>query len=91
MAKKQELSLNVNKLSGLCGRLMCCLRYEYDGDMEEITTDDDIPQEDESLLEKEQTIVNVISTLEQQERDESEIHKGERQERFRSKRRRFRK
>jgi cell fate regulator YaaT (PSP1 superfamily) len=28
MAKQQELSLNPAKLSGLCGRLKCCLRYE---------------------------------------------------------------
>jgi len=28
MAKKQELSLNPSKLSGLCGRLKCCLRFE---------------------------------------------------------------
>lgn len=28
MAKKQDLSLNPSKLSGLCGRLKCCLRYE---------------------------------------------------------------
>jgi cell fate regulator YaaT (PSP1 superfamily) len=28
MAKQQELSLNPSKLSGLCGRLKCCLRYE---------------------------------------------------------------
>lgn len=31
MAKKQDLSLNPTKISGLCGRLMCCLRYECDG------------------------------------------------------------
>lgn len=30
MAKEQELSLNPQKISGLCGRLMCCLAYEYD-------------------------------------------------------------
>ncbi|MBE6464012.1 MAG: hypothetical protein E7003_01575 [Eggerthellaceae bacterium] len=30
MAKEQDLSLNPQKISGLCGRLMCCLRYEYD-------------------------------------------------------------
>ena len=30
MAKDQDLSLNTSKLSGLCGRLMCCLAYEYD-------------------------------------------------------------
>jgi cell fate regulator YaaT (PSP1 superfamily) len=28
MAKRQDLSLNPSKLSGLCGRLKCCLRYE---------------------------------------------------------------
>ncbi len=28
MAKEQDLSLNPAKISGLCGRLMCCLRYE---------------------------------------------------------------
>ncbi|HSB51403.1 MAG TPA: regulatory iron-sulfur-containing complex subunit RicT [Dissulfurispiraceae bacterium] len=43
MAKKQDLVLNVGKLSGLCGRLMCCLRYEYDGDLETIASDDEIP------------------------------------------------
>ena len=28
MAKQQDLSLNPSKLSGVCGRLKCCLRYE---------------------------------------------------------------
>lgn len=28
MAKQQELSINQSKLSGICGRLMCCLGYE---------------------------------------------------------------
>ena len=28
MAKEQNLSLNPNKISGICGRLMCCLKYE---------------------------------------------------------------
>jgi cell fate regulator YaaT (PSP1 superfamily) len=36
MAKKQELVLNTGKLSGVCGRLMCCLGFEYS----------DVPQED---------------------------------------------
>lgn len=31
MAKEQHLSLNPTKVSGLCGRLMCCLSYEYLG------------------------------------------------------------
>ena len=30
MAKEQDLSLNPQKISGLCGRLMCCLRYEFE-------------------------------------------------------------
>ena len=30
MAKEQNLSLNSQKISGACGRLMCCLRYEHE-------------------------------------------------------------
>ena len=30
MAKEQNLSLNPGKISGLCGRLMCCLKNEYE-------------------------------------------------------------
>ncbi|MDQ7784481.1 MAG: stage 0 sporulation family protein [Desulfomonilaceae bacterium] len=30
MAKNQNLSLNPTKISGVCGRLMCCLAYEHD-------------------------------------------------------------
>ena len=30
MAKEQNLSLNLSKISGNCGRLMCCLKYESD-------------------------------------------------------------
>lgn len=30
MAKEQDLSLNPSKISGMCGRLMCCLKYEQD-------------------------------------------------------------
>jgi len=30
MAKEQNLSPNPSKISGMCGRLMCCLTYEYD-------------------------------------------------------------
>jgi cell fate regulator YaaT (PSP1 superfamily) len=29
MAKEQNLALNPTKISGICGRLMCCLAYEY--------------------------------------------------------------
>ena len=30
MAKDQSLSLNPAKISGICGRLMCCLKYEHE-------------------------------------------------------------
>ncbi|MFH1411269.1 MAG: stage 0 sporulation family protein [Candidatus Omnitrophota bacterium] len=38
MAKTQNLPLNPAKISGLCGRLMCCLGYEY-GHYKECTKD----------------------------------------------------
>jgi cell fate regulator YaaT (PSP1 superfamily) len=49
MAKQQELSLNVGKLSGLCSRLMCCLRYEYDGNLDNIDSDDEMPVAHEDM------------------------------------------
>ena len=36
MAKNQLLALNIDKLSGMCGKLMCCLKYE-DEDYKELT------------------------------------------------------
>lgn len=39
MAKDQNLSLNPSKISGVCGRLMCCLRFEmeaYEDNREEL-------------------------------------------------------
>jgi cell fate regulator YaaT (PSP1 superfamily) len=30
MAKEQNFSLNSSKVSGACGRLLCCLRYEHE-------------------------------------------------------------
>jgi cell fate regulator YaaT (PSP1 superfamily) len=35
MAKDQSLSLNPTKISGLCGRLMCCLKFENDSYQEQ--------------------------------------------------------
>jgi cell fate regulator YaaT (PSP1 superfamily) len=75
MAKKQEMVLNVGKLSGLCGRLMCCLRYEYDGDMESISSDDEIPIEHEEVSEEKagSGISAVLSKLEQSDESEESI------------------
>lgn len=39
MAKNQNLILNPTKLSGLCGRLKCCLKFEYDS-YEELETEE---------------------------------------------------
>ena len=36
MAKGQQLPLSPNKLSGLCGRLRCCLSYEHEGYLESL-------------------------------------------------------
>jgi cell fate regulator YaaT (PSP1 superfamily) len=47
MAKIQDLSLNPAKLSGLCGRLKCCLRYELDKDkLPKRVTDAKLPDND---------------------------------------------
>ena len=36
MAKEQNLSLNSAKISGACGRLMCCLKFEHEVYAQEI-------------------------------------------------------
>ena len=41
MAKEQDLSLNPNNISGICGRLKCCLKYEHEGYLE---LDKDMPR-----------------------------------------------
>lgn len=48
MAKKQGLSLNPTKISGVCGRLMCCLTFENHtyGDLDEAM---DIEEQEEIL------------------------------------------
>lgn len=46
MAKEQNLSLNSTKISGPCGRLLCCLSYEYDFYFEEKRN---LPQEGSRL------------------------------------------
>ena len=69
MAKKQEMVLNIGKLSGLCSRLMCCLRYEYDGDLAVIATDDELPAEIEetSAPKGEKNIAALLAAAEKTE------------------------
>ena len=49
MAKQQDLTLNTGKLSGACGRLMCCLGYEY----HEGTSAPVLPEEPETPVREE--------------------------------------
>ena len=79
MAKEQNLSLNPTKISGVCGRLMCCLKNEAEtyeelnsklpniGDY--VTTDDGLKGEVHSVSVLRQ-LVKVIVTV---DRDEKEI------------------
>ncbi|WP_455714856.1 PSP1 domain-containing protein [Anaerosporobacter sp.] len=78
MAKEQNLSLNPTKISGVCGRLMCCLKNEEEayeeansklpniGDM--VTTNDGLKGEVQSVNVLKQ-IVRVIVTLENDEKE----------------------
>ena len=55
MAKKQNLSLNPAKISGACGRLMCCLKFENYDDCSCSRKNQPVyerpPEDDEKLIE----------------------------------------
>ncbi|MFA9466343.1 MAG: stage 0 sporulation family protein [Velocimicrobium sp.] len=80
MAKEQNLSLNPTKISGVCGRLMCCLKNEEEAYEllnsklpninDGVTTPDGLKGEVLSVSVLKQ-VVKVIVTL---ENDEKEIH-----------------
>ncbi|MBE3576401.1 MAG: stage 0 sporulation protein [Limnochordales bacterium] len=55
MAKEQNLSLNPGRISGMCGRLMCCLRYEDDSEGNCLAKDDG---QDQELLSDERSEIN---------------------------------
>ena len=83
MAKEQNLSLNPTKISGVCGRLMCCLKNEEEayeelnsklpnvGDF--VTTKDGLRGEVQSVSVLKQ-LVKVIVTLENDEKEVKEYH-----------------
>ena len=58
MAKEQNITLNSLKISGICGRLLCCLSYEYDAYLHEKT---DYPDEGAKIKVNDQwyTVVEV--------------------------------
>ena len=78
MAKEQNLSLNPTKISGVCGRLMCCLKNEEEayeelnsklpnvGDY--VTTNDNLKGEVQSVSVLKQ-FVKVVVTLENDEKE----------------------
>ena len=86
MAKEQNLSLNPTKISGVCGRLMCCLKNEQEtyeelnsrlpnvGDF--VTTPDGLKGEVNSLSVLRQ-LVKVVVNLENDEKEIREYKVGE--------------
>ena len=93
MAKEQNLSLNPSKISGVCGRLMCCLTNEEEtyeelnshlpSNGDHVTTPDGLKGDVQSVNVLRQ-LVKVIVTL---ENDEKEIREYKAKElRFRSRR-----
>lgn len=93
MAKEQNLSLNPSKISGVCGRLMCCLKneeetYEYlnshlpsVGDY--VTTSDKLKGEVHSVSVLRQTVKVIVEIDDEKEIREYKVD----QLRFKSKRR----
>ena len=79
MAKEQNLSLNPTKISGTCGRLMCCLKNEQDtyeylnsklpGVGDYVTTEDGLKGEVASVNLLRQTVKVIVSV----DKDEKEI------------------
>jgi hypothetical protein len=52
MAKDQNLPLNPSKISGVCGRLLCCLRYEHEMYLDgPLTTDGDFVESKDEVQE----------------------------------------
>ncbi len=80
MAKEQNLSLNPTKISGTCGRLMCCLKYEEDtyeylnsrlpGVGDSVTTPDGGKGEVSSV----NVLRQLVKVVETDEKGEREVH-----------------
>ena len=77
MAKEQNLSLNPTKISGVCGRLMCCLKNEEEtyeelnrklpGVGDHVTTDDNMKGEVHSVNVLRQTVKVLVETGDEKE------------------------
>lgn len=95
MAKEQNLSLNPTKISGVCGRLMCCLKNEEEayeelngklpnvGDI--VTTNDSLKGEVQSVS----VLKQLVKVIVQLENDEKEVREYKVEDlRFKPKKRR---
>jgi cell fate regulator YaaT (PSP1 superfamily) len=83
MAKEQNLSLNPTKISGVCGRLMCCLKNEEEiyeelnrklpgiGDF--VTTDDGMKGEVQSINVLRQLVKVLVDSGDEKELREYEV------------------
>lgn len=81
MAKEQNLALNPTKISGVCGRLMCCLAYEFPTYVE---LKKDLPKVGKHIMTRSgrgkiirQNVLNQTVTLELEEGGEITIHVSE--------------
>ena len=81
MAKEQNLALNPLKISGCCGRLMCCLAYEFPTYLEMKKS---LPRIGKHVVTKSgkgkvirQNVLNQTITVELEEGGEITIHAGE--------------
>jgi cell fate regulator YaaT (PSP1 superfamily) len=81
MAKEQNLALNPAKISGICGRLMCCLAYEYPTYTE---LKKDLPKVGKHIVTKagkgkviRQNVLGQTVTLELEEGGEITVHASE--------------
>ncbi len=81
MAKEQNIALNPTKISGICGRLMCCLAYEYP-----IYTElkKDLPKVGKQIVTRlgkgkviRQNVLNQTVTVQLEEGGEVTIHASE--------------
>ena len=81
MAKEQNLALNPAKISGVCGRLMCCLSYEFQTYME---LKKDLPRVGKHIVTRSgkgkiirQNVHNQTVTVELEEGGEVTVHVSE--------------
>ena len=81
MAKEQNLALNPTKISGICGRLMCCLSFEYPTYVE---LKKDLPKVGKHIVTKSgkgkiirQNVLNQTVTVQLEEGGEVTVHVSE--------------